>query len=521
MKTNSVRVLEEIAFFRPFTATLLLSALTCLPVSSLAGNPLPQVKVLAPDSQALAGTSTGSFTVLRDSGTNNSLTIDLVFGGTAINGTDYESLPAKLTIPVGLFAVDLPLHPLNANLSATNRTVVLSVKTNSSYGADPRKNATVTIVYDLFNIHPPAVAVVAPTNGAVVRGPVVDFLADAVDSQERVASVSFFVGDSLVGVVDRPPYGLKWTNHVGTHRYTVFAKATDSLGQVALSEPVSFTMTNTFATVALTTPRDGSVLLPGIVTLAAEVSGDADPISAVGFYANGRLLGKSSKAPYSWTWINVVPGKYTLAAKALDTVGVVGESPGSHLLVSNAAPVVVITAPASGGSFDITSPITVTAQASATGASVKKVDFYVDRRLAGSATKPPYGLSLGKLTRGNHTLTAHVIDGFGMAADSAAIQISITNVSPTVKLTSPLVGATLTLPGVITLSADVKAGDGAITKVNFWSDNHLIAALTNAPYTARWTNPPVGQHIIDVHVQDTTGVVVLSDPVLLTINPHP
>ena len=144
MKTNSVRVLEEIAFFRPFTATLLLSALTCLPVSSLAGNPLPQVKVLAPDSQALAGTSTGSFTVLRDSGTNSSLTIDLVFGGTAINGTDYESLPAKLTIPVGLFAVDLPLHPLNANLSATNRTVVLSVKTNSSYGADPRKNATVT-----------------------------------------------------------------------------------------------------------------------------------------------------------------------------------------------------------------------------------------------------------------------------------------------------------------------------------------------------------------------------------------
>lgn len=469
----------------------------------------------------MAGTSTGSFTVVRDIGTNGSLEIDLVVGGTAINGTDYESLPARLTIPVGYFAVDLPLRPLIATLSATNRTVVLSVRTNPRYGADPRKNATVTIINDLFNIHPPAVAVIAPTNGAVVRGPVVDLLADAVDPQEGVASVSFFVGDSLVGVVDRPPYGIKWTNHVGTHRYTVFAKATDSLGQVALSAPVSFTMTNTFATVALTNPRDGSVLPPGIVTLVAGVSDDADPVSAVGFYANGRLLGKSSKAPYTWTWINVVPGSYTLVAKALDTVGVVGESPASRLLVSNAAPVVVITAPANGASFDITSPITITAQASAIGAAVKKVDFYVDHRLAGSATKTPYGLSLGKLTRGNHTLTAHVVDSFGVAADSAAIRISITNVPPIVKLTSPLGGATLTLPGTVVLSADVKAGDGAITKVNFWSDNHLVAALTNAPYIARWTNPPAGQHIIDVHVQDTTGVVVLSDPVLLTVEPHP
>jgi hypothetical protein len=444
-----------------------------------------------------------------------------VVGGIGINGTDYETLPTQVTIPVGYFAVDLPVRPLPSTLSATNKTVMLSVKTNSGYGADPRKNATVTIVNDLFNIHPPAVAVIAPTNGAIVHGPVVDFLVDAVDPQEGVASVSFFVGDSLVGVVDRPPYGIKWTNHVGTHRYTVFAKATDSLGQVALSQPVSFTMTNTFATVVLTSPTDGSVFKPGNINLAAAVSGDADPISSVGFYANGRLLGKSSKAPYTWTWTNVVPGNYTMVAKALDTVGVVGESLGSHLLVSNPAPVVVITAPVNGASFDIKSSFAVTAQASATGVPVRKVDFYVDHHLAGSVTNSPYSLSLGKLTRGNHALTAHVVDGFGIAADSAAVEISITNIPPTVKLTSPLGGTTLTLPGIITLSADVAAGDGAITKVNFWSDNHLIAALTNAPYTAQWTNPPAGQHIIDVHIQDTTGIVVFSDPVLLTVNPHP
>src|SRR5438046_2527479 len=62
---------------------------------------LPKVEVLATDSTALEGTSSGAFTVIRSGNPTNSLEVHYTLSGTATNGVDYVQVKDATTIPVG------------------------------------------------------------------------------------------------------------------------------------------------------------------------------------------------------------------------------------------------------------------------------------------------------------------------------------------------------------------------------------------------------------------------------------
>jgi uncharacterized protein (TIGR03437 family) len=71
----------------------------------------------------------------------------------------------------------------------------------------------------------------------------------------------------------------------------------------------------------LTTPTNNATYSSGVtINLWANAS-DADGIAKVEFFSGPTLLGTDTQSPYTFAWVSVPKGKYSLTAKATDTQG--------------------------------------------------------------------------------------------------------------------------------------------------------------------------------------------------------
>src|SRR5262249_6957754 len=100
--------------------------------------PVVTVTKIADGAEGLAD---GMFRFSRTGDTSGSLTISYVVGGTAVPGTNYTALGGSLTFPAGVDSVDVPVHVLEDNVTEGTTTVVASVVSGSTYGADPTATA--------------------------------------------------------------------------------------------------------------------------------------------------------------------------------------------------------------------------------------------------------------------------------------------------------------------------------------------------------------------------------------------
>jgi len=95
------------------------------------------------------------------------------------------------------------------------------------------------------------------------------------------------------------------------------------------------------------------------------------------------------------------------------------------------------------------------------------------------------------------------------------------NLPPTVSITSPSNGATLTAPATITINATAADSDGTITKVEFYQGSTLLGTDTNAPYSFTWNNVPAGNYTLIAKVTDNNGATATSNPVNVTVSSRP
>ena len=313
--------------------------LTCLVTSALAfGNHLraqsatttePLVLILATDSTALEGTSSGAFTLIRNGDTSADLTVSLHITGTASNGVDYAQISSAVTIPANYLAVDLPVQPIIDTVNRGNKTVILTIETNADYQRGGDNQAVVTIIDDVFNTPAPTVTIIDPTNGSAFAYPTdITLTANASDPGANIQGVSFYANDDFLGRAIQAPYTLTWTNaKVG--RYTLFARATDTLNQSTLSPLVQITVTDVLPVVTLTTPTNGANFSAHQdIPVAADVTDSAlsATITSVAFYDNGQFLAAATNAPYQIVWSNAPAGVYKLQAAATDNAGQRGYS---------------------------------------------------------------------------------------------------------------------------------------------------------------------------------------------------
>src|SRR5580704_16920349 len=197
------------------------------------------VKIIASDPVALEGTSTASFTLIRPDGdTNSDLAVNLDFSGTASNGVDYATISSPVTIPAGYLAVDVLVQPIIDTVNRGNKTVVLTIDTNSgTYSVTGSGHATVKIVDDVFDVPPPTVTLTSPGESNVFTSPATVTLSADVDCELPILRVVFYQDDQLLATLTNAPYTYVWTNP-GNGKHKSFARAIDEANKAGVSDTV-------------------------------------------------------------------------------------------------------------------------------------------------------------------------------------------------------------------------------------------------------------------------------------------
>lgn len=417
-----------------------------------------------------------------------------------------------------------------APYSYTWSNVAAGIYTITARATDNHGASTASTQISVISDTPPSVGITAPAEGAVSTAPgSFTLTADAASSMSTIARVEFYNGATLIGTATGAPYTYTWSN-VPAGSYTITAKATDGYGITNTSAAINV-VSNATPTVSLTGPAANAVsVAPGNFTLTAEATDSDGTIAKVEFYAGngttntGILIGTATAAPYSVDWSNVPAGSYSLTAKATDNHGAATTS-AAVAVTSNQAPTVTLTGPADGTQITSPNSFILTAEAADADGSIAKVEFYNGTTLLGTATSAPYTYIWANVPVGNYSLTAIATDNHGGQTNSPAISVTaIANVPPTVALTGPVNGATATVPGSFTLTATAGSTTSTIAKVDFYAiDNAtnastLIGTATSVPYTANWSNVPIGSYTLSAVATDTLGASTTSSQVSVTVN---
>ncbi|MFM8334581.1 MAG: Ig-like domain-containing protein, partial [Opitutaceae bacterium] len=462
--------------------------------------------------------------VSSPAGVTVSATASLTGGATAIVSVDFKVNGTSIGTVAGSLTPSVtwtPTAPGTYTLTATavdNGPAVSNTATSSSVIVTVSSTRVLSLV--------------APTSGASVPQNSSFFLRSTASMSDAVVgSVEFFVNAVSAGTVTRAPYNLAHTTALAPGAYNVFARATLTDGFTTVDSVTNtlnvVTATGTAPTVSLTAPSTGSfAAVNSSVTLSA-VASDLDgfiPTTAPGgvtFYVDGDPVGTDLTAPYSVTWTPLAAKSYSIRALAIDDKGNQTLSNAVTVTAVAAMPTVSLTAPANNSTGSVGSAATLTASATAsTGATVAGVTFFQNGVQIGvEDTSAPYTVSFTPATAGNYALTASVRDDAGITVTSSTVNYTATSAQPTIALTAPAAGATITVNTAATVTATATAGTGAtISQVQFLlGGTTIIGTVTTAPYSISWTPTTTGNVSLTARVLDSSGASVTSSAVSATV----
>jgi subtilisin family serine protease len=378
-------------------------------------------------------------------------------------------------------------------------------------------SSTITVTVDNTA---PAVAVTAPADNATVNGTVA-VTANASDTI-GVVGVQFKLDGNNLGSEDTTsPYSLDWDTLTASNgNHTLTAVARDAAGNTTTAFTITVTVSNdtTAPTTAITAPSNNASI-KGTVTVSANAT---DNIGVVGvqFKLDGsNLSSEDTSSPYSISWDTTTAsnGSHTLTAVARDAAGNTTTSGSITVNVDNTVPTTSVTAPVNNAT--VTATITVSATAS-DNVAVTKVELYRDGALIDTKTVSPYDFSWNTTTvgEGAHTLQTKAYDAADNIGSSSVVNITVDNNSPTVSMTAPSNGASVSGASV-TVSANA-SDTVAIQKVEFYRDSSvLINTDTTSPYSISWNSTAVtpGSHTLFAKAYDNAGHVTTSSSISVTV----
>lgn len=106
----------------------------------------PLISVAATQPQASEnGPSAGRISVTRRGSLADELIVNLTVTGSAQNGTDYQLVPATVTIPAGVSAVEVPIVPYADGMTEPVEVVQVAVAAGTGYRIGTASQAAVTI----------------------------------------------------------------------------------------------------------------------------------------------------------------------------------------------------------------------------------------------------------------------------------------------------------------------------------------------------------------------------------------
>jgi peptidoglycan/xylan/chitin deacetylase (PgdA/CDA1 family) len=285
-----------------------------------------------------------------------------------------------------------------------------------------------------------------------------------------------------------------------------------------------FTLVDADATapaVAMTSPGDAATV-SGIVQLAASAT-DTGGVEHVEFLVSGAVVGAVSAPPWLMPWDSrsTEDAKVALAARAFDLAGNVATSPSVEVAVSNlppsdvTPPVVELTAPLDGASLRVVVVVSATAT---DNTAVHHVEFLRNGQFFATAFAPPYEASFDSSLEleGPLVLVARAVDTSGNRSESRPVTTWIDRTPPSVTVTAPLSGATVS--GTTALVADAR-DNASLTRVEFTVDGSLVATVTAPPWVAAWDTTRTTSSTVTLVATawDVAGLQTSSAPVTVTV----
>ncbi|MES2732525.1 MAG: glycoside hydrolase family 9 protein [Bacteroidota bacterium] len=414
----------------------------------------------------------------------------------------------------------------------------------------------------------PNVALSSPSAGqSFAQGAAITLSANASDSDGTISLVEFYVNGAKVGQDNTSPYSISWSSTLAGS-YNVTAKAIDNRLGSKISAAVAISVQSpgqpNTPNLALNKPATASSIEAGGTEAALAVDGNissrwsslfADPqwlqVDLQTTATINRVIltweaaaGKTyqiqvSSNGTSWTNVASVVGGDggiddiqfpAVQARYVRMHGTERTTPYGFSLYEmavygttgtpvNVAPTVAITSPANGATFTI-GTINITATAADSDGTVTKVSFFSGGVLVGEDTSAPYTFAWACTSPSNYSLTAVATDNQGATTTSAPIAITVglppVNVAPTVAITSPANGATLTV-GNINITATAADSDGTVTKVSFFTGGVLVGEDTSAPYTFVWACIAPTNYSLTAVATDNQGATTTSAPISINV----
>src|SRR6266403_999843 len=283
--------------------------------------------------------------------------------------------------------------------------------------------------------------------------------------------------------------------------------SSDASSNAVVSGDLTFTTASsggdtTPPVVSITSPAAGATLA-GVVNVTASASDPDSAVSFVQFRVDGTNSGAQiTSAPYS---ISLDTSKlsnavHQLTAVAQDPTGNQGVSAAVSVTVSNAAPVANITGlnPTSG---IVGTSVTISGANFGATQGTNTIKF---NGITATPTSWSTSSIVAAVPSGAATGTVVVTAG-GVSSNGVSFTVSPDTTSPTVSISSPTGGATLS--GITTVTANA-SDNVAVASVQFQLDGANVGALdTTAPYSVSWdtTTATNGSHTLSAIAKDAAG----------------
>src|SRR6266513_1782654 len=226
------------------------------------------VSLTAPSNSVIAAPATITLMAKATPGAGRRILRVNFFRGTTRIGTD-------ISAPYGITWSNVP-----------RGTYILSASAIDSGGSVAVSNQVVIRVDT-----PPTVSLTSPADNAVFTpGVNIPLAASATDADEFVTKVEFFSGGTLLGTQIVSPYTFDWSN-VPSGKYTLTARATDLVGLVSTSAPVTITVDAPSA-VSITSPANDARFVSSAAVTISATAVDADgSISQIEFFDGATPIG--------------------------------------------------------------------------------------------------------------------------------------------------------------------------------------------------------------------------------------
>jgi hypothetical protein len=289
-----------------------------------------------------------------------------------------------------------------------------------------------------------------------------------------------------------------------------------------ITSSIKVSKINTAPTVTLTSPTQGATFVaPANVTLSANASDADGSVSKVEFYNGSTLIATVTASPYTSTWTGVAAGTYSITAVATDNNGATKTSSAASITVQAPGIATVY----QHCNFDPTGYAVNLGVGTYTTQQMVALGIK-DNDISSVKVKSGYQVTLydgDNFTGNSLVITADnsctVNNNFNDIASSIKVSAIVTNVAPTVSITSPTNGAKYTAPASVTLTANASDSDGTVSKVEFYNGSTLISTVTTSPYTYSWSGVAAGTYSITAKATDNSGAVTTSSAVSITVQP--